>query len=56
MQLKDACKNGGTCNPTSFSPGFNCTCPQGYLGVRCQVSLNYSLKIVNIINSTFENK
>ena len=43
MQLGEACKNGGTCNPTAASPGFNCTCPRGYSGVRCQVSGNLKL-------------
>ena len=37
--LQCPCQNGATCVYTPAPIGFNCTCPTGYVGTRCQTSL-----------------
>ncbi|PAA70917.1 hypothetical protein BOX15_Mlig012253g1 [Macrostomum lignano] len=41
------CLNGGNCTLTYTDPYFNCSCPNGYTGIRCNETVSTSEPVVS---------
>ncbi|KAG5668322.1 hypothetical protein PVAND_016266 [Polypedilum vanderplanki] len=46
------CRNGGNCTTMRFGFGFRCTCPRGFIGVRCENQQSTCGGVISTENGT----